>query len=199
MIKMIAMRIIGMLSLILLLTSCKQQDLLEGLTQQQANEILAVLKRNYIKGEKHSAGKNGYTISVNNDDFPVAVDLMRIYGLPSRPDIEISQMFPSDSLVSSPIAEKARLYSGIEQRLEQSIKLISGVYNARIHVSYDGVKELPGKKENKMHVSALVVYNPDAMEPSEQKIESIKRFLKNSFSEIEYNNISVVLTPASVR
>ncbi|WP_170975104.1 type III secretion system inner membrane ring lipoprotein SctJ [Citrobacter sp. wls826] len=196
---MIALRIIGMLSLILLLTSCKQQDLLEGLTQQQANEILAVLKKNYIMGEKFSTGKDGYTVSVNNDDFPAAVELMRIYGLPSRPDIEISQLFPSDSLVSSPIAEKARLYSGIEQRLEQSVKLIAGVYNARIHVSYDGVKDTPGKKENKMHVSALVIYNPDTMEPSEQKIASIKRFLKNSFSEVEYNDISVVLTPASIR
>lgn len=198
MVNMMALRIISMLSLILLLASCKQQDLLEGLTQQQANEILAVLQKNYIEGEKHSTGKDGYTISVNKDDFPSAVELMRIYGLPSQPSIEISQVFPADSLVSSPIAEKARLYSGIEQRLEQSLKLISGVYNARIHVSYDGVKDTPGKKESKMHISALVIYNPDTMEPSEQKIESIKRFLKNSFSEVEYNNISVVLTPASI-
>ncbi len=198
MVKMMALRIISMLPLILLLASCKQQDLLEGLTQQQANEILAVLQKNYIEGEKHLDGKNGYTISVNKDDFPSAVELMRIYGLPSQPDIEISQIFPADSLVSSPIAEKARLYSGIEQRLEQSLKLISGVYNARVHVSYDGVKDSHGKKESKMHISALVIYNSDTMEPSEQKIESIKRFLKNSFSEVEYNNISVILTSANI-
>ncbi len=198
MVKMMALRIISMLPLILLLASCKQQDLLEGLTQQQANEILAVLQKNYIEGEKHLTGKNGYTISVNKDDFPSAVELMRIYGLPSQPDIEISQIFPADSLVSSPIAEKARLYSGIEQRLEQSLKLISGVYNARVHVSYDGVKDSHGKKESKMHISALVIYNSDTMEPSEQKIESIKRFLKNSFSEVEYNNISVILTSANI-
>lgn len=46
-------------------------------------------------------------------------------------------MFPADALVSSPRAEKARLYSAIEQRLEQSLKIMDGIVSSRVHVSYD--------------------------------------------------------------
>ena len=56
---------------------------------------------------------------------------------PGKPDIQISQMFPADALVSSPRAEKARLYSAIEQWLEQSLKIMDGIISSRVHVSYD--------------------------------------------------------------
>ena len=65
------------------------------------------------------------------------MDWLKIYNLPGKPDIQISQMFPADALVSSPRAEKARLYSAIEQRLEQSLKIMDGIVSSRVHVSYD--------------------------------------------------------------
>ena len=74
---------------------------------------------------------------VEPTDFASAVDWLKIYNLPGKPDIQISQMFPADALVSSPRAEKARLYSAIEQRLEQSLKIMDGIISSRVHVSYD--------------------------------------------------------------
>ncbi|MGL4604470.1 MAG: EscJ/YscJ/HrcJ family type III secretion inner membrane ring protein [Iodobacter sp.] len=173
------------------LAGCQQQDLLKGLDQDQVNEVIAVLQRSNIKANKADQGKTGYSITVAPADFAAAVDTLKTHDLPSRPRMEIAKMFPSDSLVSSPRAEKARLYSAIEQRLEQSLRSMEGVLSARVHVSYD-LDTSESRVAKPVHLSALAVYGKDI--EATLMISDIKRFLKNSFSEVEYDNISVVLS-----
>ncbi|CAK9888336.1 MULTISPECIES: EscJ/YscJ/HrcJ family type III secretion inner membrane ring protein [Pseudomonas] len=184
--------LLGLL-LCLFLLGCRQPLLLQGLDQQQANEVVALLQRNNIAVQKIDTGKNGYSVLVAQVDFPAAVDLLTQYGLPSKARMEVAQMFPADALVASPRAEKARLYSAIEQRLEQSVVALSGVVSARVHVSYDLSAGEGGRSSAPVHLSALVVHEPDS--EVEILIDDLKRFLKNSFSEVDYERISVVLTP----
>lgn len=179
--------------LALLLTGCKQEVLLKGLDQQQANEVIALLQRNNIKVEKKDVAKEGYSLSVSPQDFSASVDLMNTYGLPRQPAIDIAQMFPADSLVSSPRAEKARLYSGIEQRLEKSLLSLSGVVSARVHVSYDLNSSDGDRRKSSIHLSALLNHDNSITDTS-LLISDVKRFLKNSFEDVNYDNISVVLS-----
>ena len=169
------MKYISLLLFILLLCGCKQQELLNHLDQQQANDVLAVLQRHNINAEKKDQGKTGFSIFVEPTDFASAVDWLKIYNLPGKPDIQISQMFPADALVSSPRAEKARLYSAIEQRLEQSLKIMDGIVSSRVHVSYDVDTGDSGKTALPIHISVLAVYEKD-INP-EIKINDIKRLL----------------------
>lgn len=105
-------------------------------------------------------------------------------------------MFPSDALVASPRAEKARLYSAIEQRLEQSLLTLESIVSARVHVSYDLDAGEGGRKSSPVHLAALVVHERDV--EGQLLISDIKRFLINSFADVEYDNISVVLSRRSV-
>lgn len=178
--------------LCLMLAGCRQPSLLEGLDQQQVNEVISVLQRNNIPATKVNNGKVGYSVQIAQADFAAAVDLLALYSLPSKPRVEIAQMFPADSLVASPRAEKARLYSALEQRLEQSLNTLEGVVSARVHVSYDLETGESGRKVAPIHLSALVVYERDS-EP-QRLVNDIKRFLKNSFSAVDYDRISVVLS-----
>lgn len=184
-----------LLIIILLLTGCKQQDLLNDLDQKQANEVLAVLQRQNIYAEKVKEGKNTYTILVEEKDFAAAVDWLKIYHLPARPDINVSELFPADSLVSSPRAEKARLYSAIEQRLEQTLRTMDGILSARVHVSYDIEAGEGGKETAPVHLAVLAIY--DRYDNAQNKVNEIKRFLLNTFSEVKYENISVILTKSA--
>ncbi|MGJ7515653.1 EscJ/YscJ/HrcJ family type III secretion inner membrane ring protein [Pseudomonas baetica] len=176
--------------LCLALAGCRQPNLLEGLDQQQANEVLSVLQRNNIAAVKVDAGKTGYAVKIDQVDFSAAVDLLNLYSLPSRPRVQVAEMFPADSLVASPRAEKARLYSALEQRIEQSLGVLEGVVSARVHVSYDLDAGEGGRKSPPIHLSAVVIHERDA-EP-QLLITDIKRFLKNSFAAVEYENISVI-------
>ncbi|WP_339476712.1 EscJ/YscJ/HrcJ family type III secretion inner membrane ring protein [Pseudomonas sp. RL_5y_Pfl2_73] len=187
----------GVLALLLCLAlvGCRQPNLLEGLDQQQANEVLSVLQRNNIAAVKVDTGKTGYAVKIDALDFSAAVDLLNLYSLPSRPRLQVAEMFPSDSLVASPRAEKARLYSALEQRIEQSLGVLEGVISARVHVSYDLDAGEGGRKSPPVQLAAVVLHEPDA-EP-QLLITDIKRFLKNSFATVEYENVSVVLSKRS--
>lgn len=175
----------------LLLAGC-EQELLKSLDQRQANEVLAALQQANIPAEKRDQGKTGFSVYVQNSDFSAAVTLLKAHDLPSKARVEISDMFPADSLATSPRSEKARLNSAIEQRLEQSLLVLPSVVQARLHLSYD-TEATAGRQQNApMHVSALIVY--DNAEDETVLINQIKRFLKNSLATINYDDISVVLT-----
>ena len=116
-------------------------------------------------------------------------------------------MFPADALVSSPRAEKARLYSAIEQRLEQSLKIMDGIISSRVHVSYDVDNGDSGKTALPIHISVLAVYEKDInpeikindvkeVVPKTEitNVHDIKRFIVNSSASVQYENISVVLS-----
>lgn len=178
---------------IIFLTGCNEQTLLNELDQKQANEVVAVLQSYDIDAIKQSSAKAGFSVIVDRKQFLDAVNLVNHYNLPSKPRIEIAQMFPDDSLVASPLAEKARLYSAIEQRLEQSLNTLNGVITASLHISYD-FSDIQKKKEQDIHLTAIVRY--EAGFDDQLLVTDIKRFLKNSFKDVDYENISVVMTPA---
>lgn len=119
----------------------------------------------------------------------IAVDLLRQYNLPSKDPVEIIQAFPGDSLVASPQAERTRLLSLIEQRLEQSLLSIPQVVNARVHVSYPLNGNGSAKQVQK--ISSLVTYSGN--EDPKMMMNKIKLFLNSSFAETTYDNVSVVI------
>jgi len=186
---------VTLLATLLLISGCKEEALLNGLNQNQANEVVALLQKNNIEARKRNIAKSGYSVYVGLRDFSAAVDLTTIYNLPSKPRVEIAEMFPSDALISSPRAEVARIYSAIEQRLEQTLNQISGVVSSRVHVSYDISNTDAEKKGKPMHVAVLLRYDTANNAPA-NLIADATRLLKNSFSNVDYDNISVVMTPA---
>lgn len=179
--------------IVLLLAGCKQEELLKELDQHQANEVIALLQHNNIQAVKREVTKEGFKVTVDIKDFAASVDLINSYGLPGQRRVEIAQMFPMDSLVSSPRAEKARLYSGLEQRLEQSLLSLHGVVSARVHVSYDLGTGEGERKKIPMHISSILNYDNSVVDAT-LLIGDVKRFLKNSFNDVDYDNISVVLS-----
>ncbi|MFZ4214032.1 type III secretion system inner membrane ring lipoprotein SctJ [Pantoea endophytica] len=179
----------------LLLVGCKEESLLKDLNQTQANEVVALLEKNNIRTTKKDTGKTGYVISVEKTDFATAVDLMTTYGLPSRARVDVAEMFPSDSLISSPRAEVARIYSAIEQRLEQTLNLMDGVVASRVHVSYDMNNVDAQKGGHPVHISALIRVAAQQADGA-SLIADAKRILVNSFSHVDYEKISVVLARA---
>lgn len=96
-----------------LLNGCKDQSLLTNLSQRQATEIQAVLQKHQITSTRTALGKGLFEISVKKENIGIAIQILEEYQLPTISRIEITQLFPSDALVSSPQAEKARLISAI--------------------------------------------------------------------------------------
>ncbi|WP_175712282.1 type III secretion system inner membrane ring lipoprotein SctJ [Burkholderia ambifaria] len=179
---------LGVLGLSFALAACKADYLMQDLDQTQANEVMAALYRHNIPAKKTGTVRDGYSIEVGRADFSAAVDILKIYDLPSSKSVNVADMFPADSLVASPRAERARLLSAVEQRLQQSVRALNGVASARVHVAYD--LEDAGSSSATTRISVLVVHD-DAVS-IQALVSDVKRLLKNSMPKLEYDNISVV-------
>jgi type III secretory pathway lipoprotein EscJ len=123
---------------------------------------------------------------------------VRHHELPSGVPTQIAQAFPADAMISTPLGERARLYSAIEQRLEESLAAMNGVRKAHVDVSYD-LRTSSGMSQNHvpdgMRLAAVVVHEPGVDE--QVLVQSVKRFLRNTFANVEYENISVILSEAT--
>jgi type III secretion system inner membrane ring protein len=88
------------------------------------------------------------------------------------------------------------MYSTMSRSLRNaSLARFQGVVEARVHVSYDTRRVASRRDEDvPMHVAALLVHRGDT--DADVLIQGVKRFLKNSFARVEYDNISVLVTPA---
>jgi len=192
------MRTCVIVLLCLLLAGCARSELLQALDERQANEVVAALLHHNIPAEKKLQGKAGFTVQVAAADLAEAIDLVQLKGLPSAPRMQIASLFPADAMVSTPLAERARLLSAIEQRLEESLTTLVGVKSARVHVSYDaGPTEgsLQQRRPPAMHVAAVLAHSRDM--DQQVLLATAKRFLRNAFVDVAYDNVSVVLTPAA--
>jgi type III secretion protein J len=172
----------------LALAGCKM-DLLTGITQRQANEVVAALEHNNIDATKQERGKATFAIQVDERSFADAVSLLEALELPSRDDVRIADLFPADSLVSTPGAQRLRLISGMEQRLEQTVKSIDHVLSARVHASYPMSED--ERAPAQMHLSMMVNY--DGPSDDAMLVEKLRQIAKNSFEMLSYENISVVV------
>lgn len=187
-------RALIMLVTVALLSGCNDEKLLDNLTQEQANQVLAILQQHNISAKKNGSLKAGYAVTVGRSENTAALSIIKQYQLPWATDVQIGSAFPSGSLVASPNAEQARVLSLQEQRLEQSLRIIAQVVNARVHLSYPAFNNDVSAKKTTAHVGVLISYKgeiDDAM-----FIPQIKSLIKNSLNDVLYENISVVLFPA---
>lgn len=187
---------IGILFSMILMSGCNDEKVLDNLTQEQANQVLAILQQHNISAEKNGNLKSGYAVTVNSLENTAALSIINQYQLPRAADVQIAYAFPDSSLVSSPSAEQARVRSLQEQRLEQSLRIIDQVVNARVHISYPyNANDISGKKFTS-HIGILISYSGEI--DKNIFISQIKNLIKNSIDDIRYENISVVLFHAPV-
>lgn len=179
----------ALLLLVFLLCGCNEK-LVDQLSERQANEIVTLLASNNIDAFKVDSGKGKYSIQVSSESLASATVLLTAYNLPSADDIEISQQFPADAMVSTPLGEKARLISAIEQRLGQSLQELEHITSARVHLSYPGISP-ENNDSSSMVASVLITYQGTIDETA--YTDKIRRFIKNGLQDMHYENISVVM------
>jgi len=182
---------LGLALIVMAISGCNDDKVLDNLTQEQANQVLSLLQQHNISAAKSGTLKSGYSITVSPAENTAALSVINQYQLPWAAEVQIGNAFPDSALVSSPNAEQARIRSLQEQRLEQSLRIISQVVNARVHISYPSLTNDMGNKKSISHVGILITYKGDIDE--NLFISQIKSFIKNSLDDIRYENISVVL------
>lgn len=185
------LRLLAVLALALLLTAC-QVELYNGLTERDANEMLAILLRNGIDAEKVGATDGAMSLTVDQSRFAEAVELLNRNGYPKEQFESIGQIFKKEGLISSPLEERVRFVYALSQELSETISQIDGVLSARVHVVLPN-NEMP--TDTTMPSSAAVAIRYRAGVALDRLIPQIKLLVTNSIEGLAYDKVSVVLFP----
>lgn len=118
---------------LVLLVACKT-SLFEGLDEDQANRIVAVLSRHGIDSSKLRNNDKTWSISVEEDEVVYATELAGAYALPRGTHANLGELFSRQGLISSPEEDQVRYVYGLTQELAETLEKMDGVLVARVHV-----------------------------------------------------------------
>lgn len=183
-----------LLAALLLLGGCKA-ELHRGLSEVEANEIVAVLLRAGIPASRSVEKAGTLTVAVDDGRFADAVELLRGHGLPRRQHATVTDIFKGDGLVASPTEERARYIYALSEGLAGTIAQIDGVLSARVHIV---LPETDALRRDPAPSSAAVFIRHAPGAAVGDAVPQIKMLVANAVSGLSYDKVSVVVVPAAV-
>ncbi|EJD6367529.1 type III secretion inner membrane ring lipoprotein SctJ [Providencia rettgeri] len=176
------------------LTGCKV-ELYSDLSEEEANQMIALLMLRNIDAEKSIIKGSGVTINVEKDDFANAVEVLRQQGLPNKRTENIADLFPPGQLVTSPAQEQAKITYLKEQNIEKMLLSMDGVIIAQVAISEStnvNRREIPPPTAS-IFIKHAPGINMQSREPE------IRRMVQKSISNLTVENISIVMQMADYR
>ena len=188
--------ILLLLPVLALLAGCTRQ-LDTGLSQQEAQEMVVILRQNgisaYAEVESATKGESPtwqVRIPGNNDQLAAAWNVLHANGLPREKAPGLSQVFSNVGLIPTAGEEKARLLVGLAGELTQTLRSLPGVVDARVHVVIpDNSPLLDKKDQSPTTASVLVRYHGDHPPLKE---EEIRAFVAKGVQGLSSDNVSVI-------
>lgn len=178
-------------ALALLLAGCdKEATLFSGLVESQANAALAALLESGIAATKAPGDEGTWNVMIGEKDFAEAATLCERRGLPRRTFNGVGVVFKKTGMVSSPSEERIRFMDAIAQDLSQTISMIDGVVDARVHVV---LPENDPFAKNTLPSSAAVALRSRWDADLTEAIPQVKSLVKNAIEGLAYEKISVTV------
>lgn len=177
----------------LALAGCKE-SLYSNLNEQEANEMLVVLAQTGIDSQKSRVSDEEWSISVNQQDLPVAIEALKRAGLPRTRFANLGDMFKRDGIVSTPTEERVRFLYGVSQELSNTLSKIDGVTAARVHIV---IPENDPLADRALPSSASVFIKHDASLDLHPMLPSIKSLVLRSVEGLTFDTVYVSLFPTS--
>ncbi len=176
----------------LVLCGCRE-PLYTQLTEQEANDIVAVLARAGIDGAKSPQGDKGWGVEVYPSDIATAVDALNAAGLPRNRFSSLGEMFKREGIVATPTEERVRFMHGVSQELSQTLTGIDGVIAARVHLVIPQNDPLSDKSK----VSSASVFVKHRIDVDLQPmLPAIKSLVLRSVEGLTFDTVFVSFFPA---
>ncbi|WP_051446322.1 type III secretion system inner membrane ring lipoprotein SctJ [Paraburkholderia azotifigens] len=187
-------------ALVLLLAGC-QKEVYSGLTEAEANQMVAVLGDAGIAASKDNdardaSDRQAWLVEVADDDMQSALTVLHANGLPKPHFASVGELFQKQGLVSTPAEERMRYLYGVSQDLTHTLQDIEGVVVARVQVVIPENDPLADKIKPSS-AAVYIRYKPGvdlrAMAPM------VKDLVAHSIEGLQYDNVSLFLQPAAAK
>lgn len=171
-------------------------ELLQGVSESEANEALAALIDGGIKAGK-LPGKDGLVgLDVDSSDVARAISILRAEGLPKERYAKMGEVFRKEGLISSPLEERARYLWALSQELSATVSQIDGVIKARVHVV---LPERSSGGDPAVPSSAAVFIKYKVGINLDDAVPQVKRLIANSIPGLSADKVTVILLAAGVK
>jgi type III secretion protein J len=170
-----------------------RETLHSQLSEQEANDIVAVLARGGIDGTKTAKGDKNWGVEVSAADMSYAVEALNAAGLPRQRFSSLGDMFRREGIVSTPTEERVRFMHGISQELAHTLTSIDGVLAARVHLVIPQNDPLADKAK----VSSASVFVKHRLDVDLQpQLPAIKSLVLRSVEGLTFDTVYVSFFPA---
>lgn len=184
-------RLCACICLALAIAGCKQ-ELYQGLSEREANEMVAVLLDSGVAAERSKKERDGFAVHVAPEDFARAVKALSTAGLPRETFKTIDDVFPGGKLIMSPAEHRARLAFALSQELSSSVSKMPGVAWSRVHIAL-AVYDIRGHTVSPSTASVVIRYR-DGADIAEVSAQA-RAVVTNAVEGLEAAQVRVVMSP----
>lgn len=184
------------LLLALVLAGCRV-ELYGNLSENDANQMLALLLSNKISAEKKIDKANGFSLAVDEDDFVKAIEVLRQNGYPRKDFRSVEELFPSGQLVTSPAQEAEKIKFLQQQSLEKMLTDMEGVINANVVIGRIENQDSRSNTTARQTVSVLIKHTPEVNVKS--FAFQIKNLIRNGMPGTRDEDLSLFIQHVNYR
>lgn len=184
----------GAILLLLGAVGCSEKELMSGLDSRDSFEVLSVLSRAGIHGERKrdGAGKElRYSIFVDDSDFDGAATALHEEGLPRETDDVLEQLTQSTGIIPNPPGLAAlRADYVLSRLLERQVSILPGVADVRINIRSHTTGITAGRLGEKP--KATIVIRSDAPKGTVDPL-AIKNLVLQAIPELSLDDVQISL------
>jgi type III secretion protein J len=195
---------------VLLLCGCLSRDLQSGLSEQDAQEIIVVLKQNGMDaylvreqgGDRDSAPAWTVKVKGGSRNLLVAWQVMQDNGLPRQRVKGLEEVFSNKGMIPTASEEKARMLLALSGELTRTIKSVTGVLDARVQVVLPENSPLVDKSQWSPTTASVLIKHRGSAPPLTE--DEVKSLVARGVEGLQPENVAVVfkrinVTPAPNR
>lgn len=186
-----AARLLGVVAAAVFALSCSDA-VLNGISEREANKAIGILQDQGLTASKESDNPDARTfkVLVAQRDRGRAVGVLNDFGIP-RPAERRFRDINKDSLVMSPLQEKARYLEGLQGEITSVLEATPGIVSSRVLVALPD-PDLSGQARSEPKASVIMEYRGDQ---APLRPDEVQRTVANAVSDLKPDNVNVVMRP----
>jgi type III secretion protein J len=196
--KIVNPKLLSLLVLALTLSGCMSHEVASGLGEQDAQEIVVVLKENGLDAaavrsagvDRNTAPSWTVTVRGGSQNTVLAWRVLQESGLPRQKVKGLEEVFSSTGMIPTASEEKARLLMALSGELSRTLKSVQGVVDARVQIVLPDNSPLLDRSQWSPPTSSVLIKYRGSQFPLSQ--DEVKSLVARGIEGLQADNVAVV-------
>ncbi len=179
--------------------ACGREEILHGLEESQANQVIVALDEGGVRAAKQrEEGADGaWRVEVGRSESARAQQLLAERELPRERSPGFGEVFGKGSVAPTSVEERALYLHALSGELSRSVEAIDGVLAARVHLALPPADSLRLEPSPPPRAAVLVKARSGWRARVEQLSPGIQSLVAGSVAGLDPSAVSVVVAEAS--